>query len=594
MNIDETPELVEVKKKDTNNDPNAARTRKTRVGKKHKELIDHLVAKGHAEWDEAKGKLNTHTYALLEAHEELDLKGKYDTLATGKELPGDRNCYCKPAESGAWAVYRHGQAGTVVAETPNWFQSKGGYTTCFFNRPKKKMEDPIHVLVNLARDNYTFFRFQDEAFVEVMRHGHRENLLVGEDKFRRMLRLLFVEKTKNIAQAEWLKNALDQLKAYALEEGDEYPVYNRLARHGDKVFLDLIDKDRTIIEIDAEGWRICEDPPVRFRRGESMLALPLPEKGGTKEDLQKFLNIEKEDLILLLGVLAGYLNPDGPFPILLLIGGDGRGKTILAQLILLLLDPTKVIGCSPPTKIEDLMISAKSRRILFFDNLSEMKKWLSDALCRMSTGAAQERRTLYADQDLTTFLCKCPVILTSIRDIIESPDLGSRTIKFDMPRVEKRLTEKLLMKSFNAARPKIVGWLLDGLVSALKNQDTTVIEDLPRLADFCVFAQAAEEGLGLEAGSVLAAYRENRTDTVNEFLASPLAQGILALEADFKGTLKQLAQDLKQPCDHASLKVMAGDLRDLVTSLETQGIRINFRRSHGKKRIEILKETPKK
>ena len=62
----------------------------------------------------------------------------------------------------------------------------------------------------------------------------------------------------------------------------------------------------------------------------------------------------------------------------------------------------------------------ESGALPFFDNLSEMKKWLSDALCRMSTGAAQERRTLYADQDLTNLLCKCPVILTSIRDIIES------------------------------------------------------------------------------------------------------------------------------------------------------------------------------
>ena len=84
-----------------------------------------------------------------------------------------------------------------------------------------------------------------------------------------------------------------------------------------------------------------------------------------------------------------------------------------------------------------------------------------------------------------------------------------------MPRVEKRLTEKLLMKSFNAARPKIVGWLLDGSVSALKNQDTTVIEDLPRLADFCVFAQAAEEGLGLKPRSRLTARTARTPSTVS-------------------------------------------------------------------------------
>ena len=40
------------------------------------------------------------------------------------------------------------------------------------------------------------------------------------------------------------------------------------------------------------------------------------------------------------------------------------------------------------------MLAAKQRRILFFDNLSDIVKWLSDALCRLSTGGAIERRTL--------------------------------------------------------------------------------------------------------------------------------------------------------------------------------------------------------
>ena len=39
------------------------------------------------------------------------------------------------------------------------------------------------------------------------------------------------------------------------------------------------------------GWRIAEDPPVRFRRSAGMQPLPLPVQGGSIESLAPFLNL---------------------------------------------------------------------------------------------------------------------------------------------------------------------------------------------------------------------------------------------------------------------------------------------------------------
>jgi hypothetical protein len=131
-------------------------------------------------------------------------------------------------------------------------------------------------------------------------------------------------------------------------------------------------------------------------------------------------------------------------------------------------------------------------------------------------------------------------IVTGIRDIIEAPDLVSRTIKIDLPKIENRGREKDVLEAFEAARPKILGWLLDGVASALKHQADTKIDDLPRLADFCVWAQAAEPGLGLDQGSIVAAYREARKAAVSELLASNFAQAVLALaDKGLDGTGKQ-------------------------------------------------------
>jgi hypothetical protein len=73
------------------------------------------------------------------------------------------------------------------------------------------------------------------------------------------------------------------------------PVSVRLAEQDDLIYLDLADQFWRCIEIGAKGWRIAEDPPVRFRRGPSMQPLPLPVRGGSIEALAPFLNLASEN-----------------------------------------------------------------------------------------------------------------------------------------------------------------------------------------------------------------------------------------------------------------------------------------------------------
>ena len=302
LDIDDTPAVARKEKK--------GKAKKTKPNDRHRELIEWIVSHEYGTWDEEAGRLDTHTAALLEAVEALGLKGDFKTIATGKELPGDRNCFCYPNPAGAWLVVRHGKKGTVVKEADTWWQSQDGYTVCLLNKAEKK-GDAIEAIVGLARRAYRFFHFEDEAYVEVERRGHPEVLLIEEDTFRRLLRILTTRHLKIVALNEWLKNAVDQLAAHAHEEGPEYPVSVRLAQHDGKVYLDLCNRERTVIEVDGDGWRVCATPPVRFYRTKTMLPLKMPVKGGTIDDLKPFFNIEADDLLLLVGVLVGFLNPDG-------------------------------------------------------------------------------------------------------------------------------------------------------------------------------------------------------------------------------------------------------------------------------------------
>ena len=63
-----------------------------------------------------------------------------------------------------------------------------------------------------------------------------------------------------------IRAAQDLFEARALFDGEECPVHLRVAEHGGRLYLDLSDCARRAVEIDAEGWRIVDRPPAKFRR----------------------------------------------------------------------------------------------------------------------------------------------------------------------------------------------------------------------------------------------------------------------------------------------------------------------------------------
>jgi hypothetical protein len=70
-----------------------------------------------------------------------------------------------------------------------------------------------------------------------------------------------------------------------------------------RLYLDLCDESWRAVEIDAAGWRLIDNPPVRFRRAAGMQPLPIPVSGGSVETLRFFLNV-KTDAHFVLGLFV--------------------------------------------------------------------------------------------------------------------------------------------------------------------------------------------------------------------------------------------------------------------------------------------------
>jgi hypothetical protein len=75
-----------------------------------------------------------------------------------------------------------------------------------------------------------------------------------------------VEGTLRQMEAQGQAEALGVLEGKALFDGDESPVYTRLAEHHGVIYLDLANERWQAVEVIASGWRVVDTPPVKFRR----------------------------------------------------------------------------------------------------------------------------------------------------------------------------------------------------------------------------------------------------------------------------------------------------------------------------------------
>ena len=115
---------------------------------------------------------------------------------------------------------------------------------------------------------------------------------------------------------------------------------------------------------------------------------------------------------------------------------------------------------------------------------------------------------------------------------------------------EERRPEKQLWQEFEKARPRILAALFDAVAGALGAVENVRLEGMPRMADFAVWATAAEAALGWEPGAFMDAYTGNRAEATESALeADPVAITVREFMEDrdeWTGTAGELWEALNQ------------------------------------------------
>ena len=464
------------------------------------------------------------------------------------------------------------------------------------------------LLIAIAIDQCTLFPFEDKAFADIDRDGHRETWAVGSKGFAIWLRERYFTEYDGAPNNEAFQSAINMITAKAEFDGAESKVCKRVGSDGGSLYLDLCNPQWEAVEITSTGWRIVAKPELRFTRTLAKRELPTPARDGRIEDLHRFLNLTADDFVLAVAWLLAALSPTGPYPVLVLTGEQGSAKSTCARVLHSLVDPHAADLRSPPRDEHDLFVTTRSAHVLVFDNLGEIPPKLSDTLCRIATGAALSTRELYTDDGEVVFSAMRPMILNGIDNIVGRSDLADRAIFLTLRAIPDtdRKTEEELWRSFEEVRPKILGALLDATVKGVERLPNIRLDQLPRMADFARWVVACEPPLFPE-GPFMAAYTANR-DGANAAMVegNPLANAVRTLMDEqegkvWEGTPTELYDRLKEIVGEATTKgkewpanaqALSRRTNSLASTLRPFGIEINREKRSGGIRHIVISARP--
>lgn len=416
-------------------------------------------------------------------------------------------------------------------------------------QPAGKDETQAQCLIRLAESAEVWRNPKGECYATYPVRDHRESSPLRQKDFRQWLRHRFYQERQKPPGSQALQDAIETLAAKARFEGPMRENHLRVAGESDRIYVDLGDEDWKAAEITPLGWSLTQRSEARFARTSSLKRLREPRRPGNLGLLRKHVRVkDDENFALLLAWLVQALSPEGPYPLLVLTGEQGSGKTVTSQLIRSLVDPSHIPTRAAPRKEEDLLVAAENSWVLAFDNLSYIPNWLSDAFCRLATGGGFSTRKLYTNRDEAIFYSMRPVILNGIEDLTARPDLADRAVAIQLEAIpeEERQTEREVRAAFAEDKDAIFAGLLDATSTALRNIGQVQLEMLPRMADFAKWATAAEPAFPTERGTFERAYSRNRAEANRTALESDAVALAIQKMVEEKGSWHGKTSDLRR------------------------------------------------
>ena len=447
--------------------------------------------------------------------------------------------------------------------------------------------------------------------IETSRNNPRA-LPIRSKKFLAIVRSEAQATGKRLTKVE-LDSQIDTIEGLTLEADITEKVWLRVAKIDHGIEIDVGDANDNRVKITPGGVEVLRTGSATvFRHSDTMLCLALPGENGDWRLLDKYVNVAPSDFHLLIAwisyTIAHPKTEDAKYPILVLQGGEGTGKTTLCKLLAQLIDPSGLGSRRLPSNEKDLAIATQSAHLLCFDNMRSITPAMADAICVAATGGSIASRQLYTDDEEHALRLHSAMILNGIHQFIDQPDLAQRCLPLRLRPIDRqaRKSEHALNAELAADFPAILGGLYNliaGILAALPKVEVTNPE---RMIEFVEWIAAMEQTEGVPPGIFQALYSEAlQNGQLDTLMDNPLAAAIIEFmdnhhddkygDEQWSGTPTAFLQALNFTVDPNTVRsrdwprnaiALSKRIPALQASLLSQGIKIEL--SRGKNRAITL------
>lgn len=464
------------------------------------------------------------------------------------------------------------------------------------------------LLIEIGQRGLLFHDASMDAYCETSVGAILKTYNVRSKDFKEYLGYCLYRLTGKGASSTAITDAINTLEAAGKHDGPLKTVAIRVHHDNEAVFIDKGDANWQIVRIDKSGFSYASDAPIKFCRRNGMTELPTTSEISDVGLLRKYINISEAEFPLVLGWLFCAIAGVKPYPILILQGEQGTGKSTTSKVIRSLVDPSSVPLRAPPRDIRDLLVSASNNHVVVLDNLSGIKPELADCLCRLATGGGIDFRALFTDNEQNLIQLQKPVIINGIDDIAARPDLAERSLIINLPVIndQNRKSERDFWLDFEHDAPQILCGLYQAISSGLRCRDEIKLAEKPRMADVAQWVTACERGLGLD-GEFVKAHKSNQLHAIELGIdASPVGGAIMTLmdsrqtwvgkPTELLGALEEIAgeRQVRSKAWPQATKGLNNAIKRLQPNFRKLGITIEYGRNSSNRyyRLENSRNNP--
>jgi hypothetical protein len=469
----------------------------------------------------------------------------------------------KPRESQADRLYKvfitknctlfHDQYGAEYARIPLTIDATDAHDALFTTLP---FEPKRNIYTHVTDEQGTTYKNSVSSVSSVKGY---ETVSLKHKKFKQYLARIFYDSEEKVLSSEAISQVSLLLQADAAK-GKLYELFNRVAldpNNDGSIWFDIADNQNHAYHITKDGWTIESEVPILFQHQEHQKPLAIAVKGGDAWKLLKYIKIAtnkdnaitKRRQLLFMVQSASYIIPDISHYVNAMFGCPGSYKSSAQRYTRMTFDPSSVPLLGIPRDENAALQVIDHHYMPIFDNLRTIPDWLSDILCRAVTGAGQEKRALYTDDEpIIRFFRRC-IMLNGVNLPTTQGDLLNRTILHPTePSIDRR-TEQDLNTEFSNDLPVILGGFLDSVAIALKIKSSMKPSKLFRLADFTEWGAVLAIALGSSSEEFIIAMDENlESQNTADIENNPVADAFLAYcETLSKESTTEENPDVNQP-----------------------------------------------